>query len=146
MKATKNQACSNRLETVAEIAGLCPSRLAEEIIVIGSVARGLADDNSDIELIFVTEDETTETERLAWLKEIGASDVQHYCGPLSERSSWLIFRYQKYWFEAGWRQQSSIAAEIEQILKAQVCTHERLLLASTLQQATAVNGSGFPSP
>ncbi len=141
MRIKNNQACSKRLDAVAKLAGCCPADLAEEIIVIGSVSRGLADDNSDIELIFVTQQEVAEKARLAWLQEIGASEVQRYCGPLSERANWLIFRYAGYWFEAGWQQKSMIALELEKILTAEVYSHEKLLLASMLQQATGMLGS-----
>lgn len=138
-----NQACRERLKIVEKMAAQCPAELATDIMVTGSVSRGLSDDNSDIEILFLANRVLPEERRIEWIREIGGREIQSYSGPIGDRSEWLIFRYEEYWVEAGWQPVTQLTAQLEQILSAQEYSHDKLRAASIIQYAIGVRDSGL---
>jgi len=130
-----NRESKIRLEIAKEIILKCPLNFVKEAIVVGSVSRGAADENSDIEIEFLNDRIPTEEERINWIKEIGAAQITSYGMPISDGSMWIIFKYKDYWIEAGWQSIDAMKENIENILKGKVTDHERLLLAWTIKNA-----------
>ncbi len=143
MEVFLNQACLKRLDLVREMERHCPTHLASDIMVTGSVSRGLADANSDIEILFLTEEDVSEAKRTEWIQSIGGSEIQSYSGPIGDRSTWLIFRWQNFWFEAGWQKGSQLTEQLEEIFTGQVYSHDKLRIASIVQYAIGVRDSGL---
>ena len=61
-----------RYDIARHLAEACPSALGEEIAVTGSIALGVADDASDVELNLWTDVLPSVEERRAWIDRIGA--------------------------------------------------------------------------
>ncbi len=89
--------------TAQQLATLCPLHLGQEIVLTGSVSKGLADEQSDIEQVFFVENLPFQPERDAWLHQIGACEIVHDEAPITDGSIWSTFRFQDVWIEAGWQ-------------------------------------------
>jgi hypothetical protein len=86
-----------------ELAEACPPELGVEIALAGSVARGWADEYSDIELNFwVEEIEPWRGKRTEWLTGLGAENIHSYEDQHPNGSRWLEFDYKGVPVEAGW--------------------------------------------
>ncbi len=129
------KASQERYQVAKELIEKCPISLAKEIALTGSVSRGVADDFSDIEIIFWAEEIPSEKERMEWIKEVGGTDLKPYKEPIADGSMWIIFYYEGYWIEAGWQNISLLKEHIEEILTGNVVNHERLILASIIKNA-----------
>ncbi|MBI3970433.1 MAG: DUF4037 domain-containing protein [Chloroflexi bacterium] len=109
-----------RYAVVRALAESCPPALGQEIAVTGSVALGLADDYSDIELnLWTPDDALPELEaRLAWLESVGASELA--IEPLGAAGSvhGITFVFRGAVVEAGWwtvpAQEAALRAAIEE--------------------------------
>lgn len=135
---TKNiitKECEKRTELAKEIADKCPEEYGKEIIIAGSVSRGLADENSDIEIEFLVDNMISQQDRVNWIKEIGGTEICPYGSPIFDGSEWIIFKYKDCWIEAGWQIYSNMVDNIRQIIEGKVYTHDRLILASVLENA-----------
>ncbi|GLC30377.1 DUF4037 domain-containing protein [Clostridium omnivorum] len=138
-----NIECKNRRLISEEISKKCPMELGKEIIITGSVSRGYADENSDIEIEFLVDKMLPEEERIAWIRSIGGTEIRSYGAPIIDGSEWVIFNYQGYFVEAGWQTYSAMESNINDILKLKYCTHDRLLLASSLKDAKTLKDKGI---
>lgn len=124
-----------RRKIAEEIAYKCPSSIGKEIIIVGSVSRGNADENSDIEMEFLTDTIPTEKERINWIREIGGTQITPYGEPISDGSMWVIFKYKDYWMETGWQSFESMKKNVESILKGEIISHDRMLIAWVIKNA-----------
>ncbi len=134
--------CETRIELAREIAGKCPLEYGREIFIVGSVSRNLADEDSDIEIEFLTDSPIAEKELLLWIESIGGTDVYPYGAPLWDGSLWIIFRYKGHWIEAGWQTLPAMQKNVASFVEGQVVAHERLLLASVIKDALLVRDGG----
>src|SRR5438552_2100251 len=91
-----------RLALARELADRCPSALGQEIAVTGSVALGLADDDSDVELNLWVEVLPDAAQRDAWLDVIGATDVKAEDVPWGDGTFAVTFGYRGVTIEVGW--------------------------------------------
>lgn len=140
-----SQECRARIKLAEEIASKCPVEYGKEIIITGSVSRGLADENSDIEIEFLVDNLMLECDMVSWIKEIGGAEIQPYGAPIGDGSVWIIFKYKEYWIEAGWQKIETMRDNIKSILAGEVYTHDKLILASTFKNAIFMRKNGILS-
>jgi hypothetical protein len=124
------------------LAGACPAALGEEIAVTGSVALGLADDASDLELNLWSATLPSVEERGEWIARIGGTEAQIAPEPWSDGSLHATFRYGDLWVEAGWMTLGALDAALRAILAAEVLGHARLQLAWVVERAVPVRTAG----
>jgi len=132
-----------RYELARELAERCPPELGREIAVTGSVARGLADNDSDIELNFWVETLPSPEKRAEWLRSIGATGVVLDPEPERDGSIWAMGRYRGVWLEPGWQTIETLETILDGILTGQVIDHPRLILAEIVAHAVAVRTGGL---
>lgn len=135
--------CRSRIKLAEEIVSKCPLEYGKEIIITGSVSRGLADENSDIEIEFLVDDLILECDMVNWIKEIGGTEIYPYGAPIGDGSVWIIFKYKDYWIEAGWQKIDTMRDNIKSILTGEVYTHDKLTLASTFKNAIFIRKNGI---
>lgn len=138
-----NKESEARIRLAKEIAGKCPMEYGKEIIIVGSVSRNLADEDSDIEIEFLADDSISEEDRINWIKQIGGTDMLPYGAPIGDGSVWIIFRYEGCWIEAGWQTISRMKDNIDSIMKDKAIAHDKLVLASTLRDAISIRDNGM---
>lgn len=125
-----------RLALARELTDLCPLELGAEIALEGSVARGWADDYSDIELNLWTEElEPWPRGRVEWIESIGGrvKNVHSEVHPTGSR--WIEFDYKDNPVEAGWHAFASCDDLLTRILAGQVSDAFQLYLAESLAHA-----------
>ncbi|EJO5346683.1 DUF4037 domain-containing protein [Clostridium botulinum] len=144
-KGIFNKECEDRINLAKEIESKCPIEYGREIIIVGSVSRNLADENSDIEIEFLVDTIISEENRINWIKQIGGTDIFSYGGPIGDGSEWIIFKYKGYWIEAGWQTVSRMKNNINSIIEGKVSTHDKLILASTFRDAIFIRNNGILS-
>lgn len=130
-----SEECRSRIKFAEEIASKCHIEYGKEIIITGSVSRGLADEDSDIEIEFLVDNLMSECDMVNWIKEIGGAEIHPYGAPIGDGSVWIIFKYKDYWIEAGWQKIDTMRDNIKSILTGKVYTHDKLVLASTFKSA-----------
>lgn len=133
-----NKESKVRYKIAEEVASKCPLNIGKEIIVVGSVSRGVADVNSDIEIEFLNENIPSEKERVDWIKQIGGTQITSYGGPISDGSMWIIFKYKDFWIEAGWQSFEAMKKNVRSILNGEIIDHERLLLPWVINNAICI--------
>lgn len=143
--------CESLLAIASEIGEAVPRHLACEIAVTGSVARGVADARSDLELNLWAHHLPpkrgrpawiAEPEQTAWLQLAGATDLVLDEAVNPDGSIWCTFRFRDVWVELGWQALSDQSQLIADILDAVVLDHERLVLAEVISNATALRTQG----
>ncbi|MBW9159109.1 DUF4037 domain-containing protein [Clostridium tagluense] len=140
-----NKECEARIKLAREIASKCSIEYGREIIIVGSVSRNLADEDSDIEIEFLVDNLISEENMINWIKQIGGKDIHPYGVPLWDGSVWIIFKYKNYWIESGWQTISNMKNNINSIIEGKVITHDKLILASVLKDAIFIRGNGILS-
>jgi len=144
-KGMFNKECEARIKSAREIASKCSIEYGREIIIVGSVSRNLADEDSDIEIEFLVDDLISEENMINWIKQIGGTDIRPYGAPIGDGSVWIVFKYKDYWIEAGWQTISSMKNNINSIIEGKVITHDKLILASVLKDAIFIRDNGILS-
>ncbi|MCB2300086.1 DUF4037 domain-containing protein [Clostridium tagluense] len=140
-----NKECEARIKLAREIASKCSIEYGREIIIVGSVSRNLADEDSDIEIEFLVDNLISEENMINWIKQIGGTDIHPYGAALWDGSVWIIFKYKNYWIESGWQTISNMKNNINSIIEGKVITHDKLILASVLKDAIFIRGNGILS-
>jgi len=129
-----------RLEIARELTERCPPALGREVAVTGSVALGLADDDSDVELNLWVEALPHASQRDDWLAAIGATDVKAQDIPWDDGTFAATFRYRGVTIEAGWQTIGMIEAALRSVLDEHRTGH--LTLAYTVSQAVTLRSAG----
>jgi hypothetical protein len=113
--------------------------------VTGSVARGLADERSDIEVNLWTDgtDVPPAADRLAWLAGLGVEDLRADPAPMPDRSAWVTFRWRGIWVEAGWQRAADLDEALDAVLAVRAGDHAHLVMAWTMSGALALRDSGW---
>jgi hypothetical protein len=96
-----------RLRLASELGEQCPPGLWEEIAVTGSVALGVADAASDLELNLWSDTLPSLGERAAWLERVGATDIRQLAEPLADGFI-AAFTYKDAAVEVGWQASSAL--------------------------------------
>jgi Domain of unknown function (DUF4037) len=137
------QASHVRYHLAQTLAENCPLKLGQEIIISGSVSKGLADQYSDIEQVFYVQELPDIHERDTWLRQLGATDIIHDDAPIADGSVWSTFRFKDCWIEAGWQTIQAHEELLHQILTGQVLDHARLILADMTVHAISLRSQGL---
>lgn len=137
--------CKEKIKLAEEIRDKCPLELGKEIIIIGSVSRGYADEYSDVEIEFLVDNIIPECDRITWIKSIGGTDICPYPAPLSDGSEWIIFKYTGCWIESGWQKINDMKEILTEVMQGKSCSHERLVLTSAIKSAIIIRNSGIIS-
>jgi len=134
-------ASHQRYGLAVTLAESCPLALGRAIALTGSVARGVADDASDIELNCWVEDLPSADARASWLRAAGASDVLLDADAIADGSLWATCQVAGTWIEIGWQTVAAQDALLRAICAGQVTNRGRLVIASILTQAVALRDS-----
>lgn len=121
-------------ETARRLADVCPVELGADIAITGSVARGLADRHSDIEVICWNPELPAGEARRQWLESAGARDINLY--PFEDLDGTR-------WVEIGWGRYEQVVALVDAVLDARRVDHGALQLAATLFQALPLRSTGW---
>lgn len=108
---------SHRLyELAGRLAQSCPLELGDEIALTGSTARGLADDDSDLELNLWSETLPPVKARVAWLKAVGVGEIEVFEQPRTDNSYWIGGRLGEVLLEVGWQTYEACENNIQKML------------------------------
>ncbi len=132
-----------RLALAQVLTERCPADLDREIAVTGSVARGVADEYSDVELNLWV-DALPEAERWrSWLEEVGATDLEPSIGEIDVTGfRWTVCRFKGVWVEIGWALMDQFDAFIRDLAAGTFVDHERLQMGWTVRQAIPFRTEG----
>jgi len=125
-----------------DLAERCPAELGEEIAVTGSVALGLADAASDIELNFWCESPPSVEARADWIRAVGGTIGQINANPWPDGTLAADFDYHGSWIEAGWLPTRAMDDRLAEILRGDVLSHLKLHLAWTIEKAVPLRAAG----
>lgn len=112
-------ASQQRRELAMRLAQACPPELGAEIAVTGSSARGLADDESDLEVNLWVERLPPLEARMRWLAAAGVEQLSAASAPRPDGSEWITGRIEGVMLEAGWQSFAALAQALEGILSGQ---------------------------
>jgi len=105
-----------RWRLARDLVSRCPPALGCEVAITGSVGRGVADQDSDIELNVWGDALPSKAERVGWLRAAGATDIVADTEPIETGSIWVTCRFRQVWVEAGWQTIGSLEHHLRTIL------------------------------
>jgi hypothetical protein len=127
---------SRRRYVIAErLAQSCPAELADEIAVTGSVAMGVADETSDVELNLWCDAPPTVEQRAAWIVSVRGEVRTKNEQPWNDGTLETVFRVDGVWIEAGWMTKARLEELLRGILAAETIDHGRLQMAWVVEMA-----------
>jgi hypothetical protein len=129
LPADATEESRRRHRVAARLAAACPPDLAGEIAVTGSVAMGVADRTSDMELNCWSDELPSVEDRAAWIASVGGEEASIREQPWPDGTLEATFRVEGVWVEAGWMTAARLEETLRGILAAEVLGHDRLLLA-----------------
>jgi hypothetical protein len=129
-------------EVAKELASLCPPHLGEEIIVIGSVAWGIADADSDVDLEFWVRHPPSLQEAMAWLEEAGAVSLIPNTDPDLGVLE-IVCRYQGIWLEANWQMTKDREELVQAVLAGKNTNRVHLAQAWNVVHAVPLRSTGI---
>jgi hypothetical protein len=119
---------SRRRYEIAELlATSCPAELGDEIAVTGSVALGVADETSDVELNIWCDVLPTVEQRAAWVAAVGGEVRSNKAEPWSDGTVEAVFRVEGVWIEAGWMTKARLEETLRLILANETADRGRQL-------------------
>jgi hypothetical protein len=113
------EASQKRYTLAKQLIEMCPPELGDEIALTGSTARGLADDDSDLELNLWSEILPPVEARVAWLKVAGVEAIEVFEQPRPDDSYWIGGRIGDVPLEVGWQTYAALEKIIEGLLDDQ---------------------------
>ena len=131
-----------RFDLATRLAELCPQHLGRELALTGSASRGVADEDSDIELVAWVDAMPTKDERDAWLAEIGGTDVAPETHTSQDGTVWHWSRFQDTWLEAGWQSITTHERVLQSILAGDEIDHRRLTVTDAVIHAVPLRTDG----
>ncbi len=132
-----------RFGLAQELARSCPPALGTDIAVTGSVALGIADDDSDVELNCWVDELPSAEERMAWIEQVGGQDTILEPEPWGGGTFAATFRYQGVWVEMAWMTTASVEARLRPLLDRGASGQGRLVLAWVLAHAVPLRNAGL---
>lgn len=131
-----------RYEIAQQLCNSCPVEMGKEIALTGSVSRGTADKNSDIELnLWVNHIPDRETRR-SWLMSIGCEGMVLDREESIDGTVWGHFYFQGFLVEIGWQVIDAIDRELQAFLRGDVTDHRKLVKAWVLENALPLRSGG----
>jgi hypothetical protein len=131
-----------RHEIARRLAESCPAELGAEIAVTGSVALGLADESSDVELNLWCDALPTVAQRAAWIASVGGEPRSNREEPWTDGTLEATFCVDGVWIEAGWMTKARLEETLRGILAASVLGHNRLQMAWIVECAVDLRTTG----
>jgi hypothetical protein len=135
---------SQRRYAIAErLATSCPAGLGDDIAVTGSVALGVADESSDVELNIWCDALPMVEERAAWIASVGGEVRSNNAEPWNDGTLETVFRVEGVWIEAGWMTKARLGETLRAILAAETIDHGRLQMAWVVGMALELRTDGL---
>jgi hypothetical protein len=131
-----------RAELAHKLMQSCPSTLGDEIALVGSTARGIADDESDLELNLWTQVIPPLDARIEWLTAAGAIDIHVEPQPRPDQSHWIGFRLEDVPCEIGWQTLDALKKSLRLILSGGMMDRSVLVFADILATAIPLRTGG----
>jgi hypothetical protein len=143
LPAAATEASITRYTLARELVQDCPPGLGPKIALTGSVARGQADEDSDIEINFWVASVPSSDDREAWLRSTGAADIEIWKDPLQDGSTWATCTFAGAAIELGWQSREALEAFLTPVLAGESTDPARMALAAGVAQAVALRTEGF---
>jgi hypothetical protein len=137
------QASRERYQLARELEHTYPPELGREIALTGSVSRGVADEDSDIEVVAWADAIPGADARRAWLRAIGGSDFAPEAHTSQDGTVWEWSRYRGVWLETGWQAIGRHEAVLRAILASEVTDHRVLITADATARALPLRSEGL---
>lgn len=134
MPTTRNEDLRALAQRLAD--GL-PLDAAEEVVLTGSVSRGVADDASDVELLLVAPDLPTVATAEHWACAAGVEPTSTWQSP---ELTYLAGQAQETLIELIWLEPSRVDALLTQAFAGDLVAHERLRALEALEHGVPVRG------
>ncbi|MGI8967480.1 MAG: hypothetical protein ACR2GA_00035, partial [Chloroflexota bacterium] len=132
-----------RLDLARHLIERCPPALSRETAVTGSVARGMADHYSDVELNLWVDDAPEPEQWRAWLDAAGATDLTPDNWDADTcHFRWTTCRFEGVWIEVGWAPIDQFDTFVRDLAGGAFGDHERLQMGWTVQQAIPLRTDG----
>jgi hypothetical protein len=125
------------------LAESCPVALGDEIAVTGSVALGVADETSDVELNLWCDALPTVEQRAAWIAAVGGEVRTNHARPWNDGTLETVFRVDGVWIEAGWMTKARLEETLRTILAAETIEHGRLQMGWVVGIALELRTDGW---
>jgi hypothetical protein len=139
---TPTEASVKRYEYALQLASTCPATLYQEVALTGSSAKGIADEQSDIEINFWGQAIPSAKQRVDWLTENGVTEIVVNKKPRPDSSYWINGIYKGIALEVGWQSEESLFNSLNIILNANTIDHRALRLADIILSAISLQGEG----
>jgi hypothetical protein len=131
-----------RLAVARELARECPKTFAQEIAVTGSVARGVADAWSDLELTFWAASPPHRAEVETWLRGLGVEQLANGGVTDLDGSEWTTGGWHGVWVEFGFGAIENVSEAVKHVVAGENLTQASLQFGSTITSALPVRTSG----
>lgn len=131
-----------RVHLAQMLARSCPVSLGQSIAVTGSSARGLADDDSDLEVNFWVNAIPGHDQRLDWLISMGLRDPVVHFKPRADQSVWISGHFHGIALEAGWQTFTALEQSLTPILAGEAFDRKPLTLAELIASAVVLRDDG----
>jgi hypothetical protein len=128
------------LELARGLIAECPAELGDEVAVTGSVGAGLADEHSDIELLFLVESVPEPARVREWLD--GVSGTESVLADREDSGVWGWCRLSGVEIDPYWGLLSEAVTEVDAITSGAVLEHRRLAFAHVLIHAVQLRTLG----
>jgi hypothetical protein len=136
------QASHLRYAIAQSLSDMALPSFGQEHVLTGSTSRGIADDFSDIEMMFYVETLPTYAERERWLQTSGARDIVLDQEQPGEQEVWATFYMHDIWVEAGWRVMGAHEQDLANLVAGNVTAHMSLMLAWITVHAVPLRSRG----
>jgi hypothetical protein len=136
------QASRLRYEIALSLANMAPPAFGQERILTGSTSRGIADEYSDIEMMFYVDAIPSYAQREQWLQTVGARDIVLDHEKPGEQEVWATFYVHDIWVEAGWRVIAAHEQDLANLVAGNVTAHIPLMLAWITIYAVPLQSAG----
>lgn len=131
-----------RADLALMLAQACPTTLANEIALVGSTARGFADDESDLELNLWSNAIPPQVERVGWLHAAGADEIVVEEKPRLDNSHWITCRVGDIPVEIGWQTFRALRTSLDRIRSGAVIDRKTLAFGDIIVSAIPLRTSG----
>ncbi|MBO0778410.1 MAG: hypothetical protein J2P37_06230 [Ktedonobacteraceae bacterium] len=132
-----------RYEVACALVASSPPSFGHEAILSGSAARGVADEASDIEMVFYVDELPSSTEREKWLWQVGATDFTLGIKSIGDEQIWMTFFFRDIWVEACWQVTAAHSQKLDALIAGTVAAPSALRLGWIMQNALSLRGGSL---
>jgi hypothetical protein len=137
------QASRLRYEVARALVASAPSSFGHEAILSGSASRGVADESSDIEMVFYVHELPSSAEREMWLRQVGAKDFTLGSKSIGDEQIWMTFSFHDLWVEACWQSIAAHEKKLDVMVAGTVTAPGALKLGWIMQNAVSLRGGSL---